>query len=504
MPIIDFHAHMSLQPYYMQIEKNGNWVPLAEFWARRKKKASAAAKILVGVLSPSTPMYSQTHLDSAIQGNVKCIVNPLYPIERGFLKPGSKNIHPKNLWDNVLALLSGADVRSVNRVQSKELSYFLEMYNEYLVLQQHQFPVTKPGSSDYYRIVSSYDELASNTGISIILAIEGGHALASNIYDSSGNFIDPIVAEQQQLPEFETYKTQLLDNIRTLKSWMHPTLYISPAHHYYSHLSGLSESIPIKFLIEKQKILINGVSVFDLGITPFGQTALELLLANQADGVPGRRILIDVKHFSPNARIDYYKMIAGRNIPVIASHTAVNGRSCIKDYAKKTSCRPFNSGNINLFDDEIVTICDSDGLIGIMLDEKRLYDSITEADIKHMRDTDPGQLRKMCLDVILYQIVHIAKVSGGKGFQHICLGSDFDGFINAIDFYTEFENLESLRNDLIHRIQSGMHHIKKKYITEKETLMSDPEKYVDAILYENTRRFLQKYFNDEYLVRIKG
>ncbi len=499
MTAIDFHAHLSLQPYQMQIQKNGQWVSLSEFWHKRPKQATVPVSTVLKVLIAQAPYYSETHLDGALSGGVRCLVNPICPVERGFLKPGSKNDHPKNIWDNVLAYLTGLNVRSVNRIQNKELSYFAELHNEYMILEQCQFPNTNPDGTDFYKIVSSYQEILENTGISVLLSIEGGHALASNIYDASGQFIDPIVAEQQHLPEFETYKQKVIANINIVKTWKYPTLFISPSHHYYSHMAGLSESIPIPFLVEPQNIEIDGVSVYDMGLTEFGKTAITLLLANKQNGNNGRRVLIDVKHFSPNARIEYFNMVRGKGIPIIASHTAVNGRPTLSDYKHKKTCRPFNPANINLFDDEIVEICNSDGIIGLMFDKKRLYDNITEASLIDMKNTDIDEYKKMLFDVIIYQWLHIAKVSGGAGFEHICLGTDFDGGIYPMEIYSEFGAIPQLRSGLLARINGGLHGIKKAYRNEKDQLISDPEKYVDALLYGNAQRFLQTYFNDGYL-----
>jgi microsomal dipeptidase-like Zn-dependent dipeptidase len=498
-PVIDFHAHISLQPYYMQRPENGTYVPLGDFWNPREKKGTHAAEALVRLLSPSTPMFSETHLNAALQGNVRCIVNPLYPIERGFLKPGEKNTHEKNLWDNVLVYLSGCDIPSINRIQAKERSYFQELCGEYDLLISKAFPQQGPDGHSYYKLVKNYAEILANPGISVIAALEGAQSLSIDLYDPQGQYIDPIIAEEQNLPAFEEYKAQIRANIHAVKNQEFPLLYISPSHHYYNHWAGLSESIPVKILVQKQEISIHGVCVYDMGIQPFGREAIEMMLSRKGQGGDGRRILIDVKHFSPNARRAYFDMVRGRGIPVIASHTAVNGRPSLSDYQKEKTTHPFNPANINLFDDEIAEICNSDGIIGIMLDEKRLYDGITQASLTAMMETDPEEYRKMCCDVLIHQMVHIAHVTNGKGFSHICLGSDFDGGINPLGPYFGFKDLPALRDDLVKRINSGLHHIKNRYREEKNLLKSNPEKYIDDLMFGNADRFLSQYFTDEYL-----
>jgi len=105
------------------------------------------------------------------------------------------------------------------------------------------------------------------------------------------------------------------------------------------------------------------------------------------------RILIDIKHMSLEARKQYYEILrnefASEKIPIIMSHGGVTGVSYDKmpvvkckrccRWTKVEYYRPqgldktkFNPWSINLYDEEIREIVNSEGLIGLELDARIL------------------------------------------------------------------------------------------------------------------------------------
>ena len=145
------------------------------------------------------------------------------------------------------------------------------------------------------------------------------------------------------------------------------------------------------------------IEYYALGIRTWGYEIIDLLLDKS---VGHGRVLIDTKHMSIAARKDYHQYIFKKNqssdqIPIIQTHTAVNGRSFNElkkqlnnnqelrnKYARNSK---FNTASINLFNEEIVEIIESDGLIGFMLDEKRLIGKKLPADT-----------RTICLETLDY------------------------------------------------------------------------------------------------------
>ena len=102
----------------------------------------------------------------------------------------------------------------------------------------------------------------------------------------------------------------------------------------------------------------------------------------------GRRILIDVKHMSAIGRKQFYelrKIKYNNQIPVIISHGVCNGLpalgATVSNYPELGNCfispienvrggdGEFKDYNlINFFDDEILEMVKSEGIIGIQLD----------------------------------------------------------------------------------------------------------------------------------------
>jgi microsomal dipeptidase-like Zn-dependent dipeptidase len=86
-------------------------------------------------------------------------------------------------------------------------------------------------------------------------------------------------------------------------------------------------------------------------------------------------------------------------------------------------------------------------------------------------------------------ILHIVYIGGVKAWDHICIGSDFDGMVNAIDPYDNSVKLEKLRRHLIKYLPlMAMSNPAHNY------QINNIRNRVDAIMSANAKRFLQKYF----------
>ncbi len=216
----------------------------------------------------------------------------------------------------------------------------------------------------------------------------------------------------------------------------------------------------------------------------YGWNVVKMLL----DSTHGQhRILIDMRHMDPQARfgyIDYVKeqRAKGDTIPLIVSHAAVNG----KNYAqsKLMGCCPFadrypevsnpkkfyrqhkqclspanggpmimaNAGwfhpwSINLFDEEIKDVYDSRGIIGITLEERVLgtgrpnytrayYRRLrhffgplcpTEASFRELKTLEPFMRN------LLYIVAHSGHAGNIESWNHVGIGSDFDGMIDPLN-----------------------------------------------------------------------
>lgn len=498
--IFDLHAHVSLQPFHRLVNDGGLKKPDPNHWTLHRKKSNEVVEVFGDV-----PEYSQTNLDSAINGEVYCIVNSLYPIEKGFVVMGEHSTMPSNVWDNLLSAIIGADVEVINRIQSELIPYFKELEGEYNNIKDNPM---KSHNGFSYKLVKNYEEIQNiNPGtIAIIQSVEGVHAFADYYIEN------PDEAEKNNTKLFAQYKESIIKNLTLVKtSWEYPLLYISPAHHFYNHTSGLSKSITgitkLLGLVDRQNSIVNGMHVFDKGITEFGNKVIDLLLSRKVDGQECRRILIDIKHFSPQARLDYYeklKLLKINNndkVPIIASHAAVNGKPELTiNNNEDDEVHCFNGGNINLFDNEIKMICDSEGIIGIMLDKNRLFDKATKRSHKLSRTIgNKRKLKSKTLEVILRQMLHIVSVTNGNGWRYICIGSDFDGVIGPLDFYDDFSRLKLLHDDLGNFESNDLKESYPKYYND---FINNRTKYLDMIFWKNAMEFLEKFYNDSYLKKV--
>lgn len=273
-------------------------------------------------------------------------------------------------------------------------------------------------------------------------------------------------------------------------------------------------------------------------------------------------ILVDLKHMSYFTRT---QLMAERNLighdekPLICTHAGLTG--CHSNFRykflstrpKKTGnvwrirhCKPygvvqdssFNRSSINLYDDEIVMILQTNGLIGISLDQRILgfpidsvafqvndmpyeqeYIAAKEGEIFFRGMPDPGDIAPYISnndtmtgdDALLHgensvefhyyyflnQVMHILQVAKKGGFtiqqasSCICIGSDFDGLINPLDCCITTEMLSNFKDHLRQIMKSRPNFWKPLFIKRNEV---DADALLDGIFFTNAYNFLKTNF----------
>ena len=204
----------------------------------------------------------------------------------------------------------------------------------------------------------------------------------------------------------------------------------------------------------------------------------------------------------------------------------------------------FNPGTINLMDEDIIEVVNSKGIIGVSLDVRILgYESgampeidssefITTSDfmthfpytsIQSFEYADAEEIRseeawlkpakkEMHPLSFCFNIVHLLAVIGLKAKpkmspeKYICVGSDFDGFIEPLKICSDSRNMKDLESNLLKWLPVAAKKYQKEnggtadlfeFAKKKEAL----KKVVKAILYENGREFIANEFVSE---RAKG
>ncbi len=85
-------------------------------------------------------------------------------------------------------------------------------------------------------------------------------------------------------------------------------------------------------------------------------------------------------------------------------------------------------------------------------------------------------------------------------WNHICLGSDYEGVINPLDIYFYSSDLVSLENRLTAFFINAINNPLKIFDIYREVM--EPGKaaeYVKKILWSNSQWFLERYFQRGYL-----
>lgn len=291
------------------------------------------------------------------------------------------------------------------------------------------------------------------------------------------------------------------------------------------------------------------------GFTDWGKRLVKKMYDN--------RILIDFKHMSFFTRT---QLIAERNLqgfedlPLICTHAGLTG--CHSDQRYKfLNTRPkpangawrvrhhklkgsvpnsaFNLSSINLYDDELVRIIRSKGLIGISLDQRILgfptesvayqlndlpYDQEFigehEAAFFFRGNNDPAEAPFFIPNdnilsgdeagvhgensyeyhhyYFLNQVFHILQVAKKTGISlkeaagRICIGSDFDGLINPLDCCTSTDGMQAFKSYLRQILVKRNSFWTSLSIRRNEV---DIDELLNGIFFNNGYTFLKSFFS---------
>lgn len=474
---VDFHCHTTLRAMnstplnktknLWEKTHNSNFNNPIGRWARLQTREIAKE--------------SQSNLYDYAESKTRVIFDSLYPVEKGwyrFRKLPSFLVGERSK-EILMHVAFGIEHQRMCKLRSSD-GYFKELEESYNFLVYGQG--NSPNGSNRYKVVRNYNELEKvlskdDKTIAIIISVEGAHALECGA---------PCTENISQAK----HKELISSNIEIIKNWDYPIFSMNLAHHFYNQLCGHARSMksPVSLMFT-QDVGINE------GITDLGWFVIQKLLDNRT----GKRIFIDTKHMSVNARMQYYNYITVWNklnpedkIPLICSHGAVNGFETMKESAmqpdvmRKFKGKYFNTWSINLSDEEINLFHDNEGIIGIMMDKSLLGSPETLKMIKTI--SDPVEKKNSFIKLFLDNIFHIVKVTGKKtGWDCIAAGSDYDGIITHLDNYHNAASLGEFRKDIVYYLET--------YQYKNDLWFGySPWELTEKIFRENAFRFLQKFF----------
>lgn len=261
-------------------------------------------------------------------------------------------------------------------------------------------------------------------------------------------------------------------------------------------------------------------------------------------------IYIDIRHMDIQARIDYYTYLRNRKgndtIPIIMSHAAVSGESLnyalltgngpwydrypevrnpfkfYKRHARRDSCFVnagfiqdknvtgwFNPWSVNLANEEIPVIYNSNGLIGLiffdltlgthMVNYKRrnkkqyTVELLNTSYARKARLSDADICDFYEMESFMRNMFHIVEKSGrtdSTAWNHICVGSDFDSGMDPIDISPTAKEMPKFYNQMIKLLPLYAEVNAKEHLLFKLS----PAQITRKIFHDNMYRFIMKYY----------
>jgi microsomal dipeptidase-like Zn-dependent dipeptidase len=457
-------------------------------------------------------LSSQCNLHQMQVGNVRIVVAALHAVEQAFCAP--------HLLKGLLPYFSPLDGRLLRKIERNKVSYY-----DVLMQELAQFDNCQNFQGESFKFINSFSDIDPDK-TNIVLSVEGGHCFI-NTKSTSHNEICK----------------DILKNFRAFKKLPHRLLFVTLTHLSQAFLCNHAFGMKMLLMFRDKRFYPKGSGISKCGME-FIREALRI--------ENGRRILIDIKHMSLRSRKEFYELRKKEfpDAPIVASHMGIAGCSVYhipihsviyrkwflfrrkgrERYKVKYYKQPgllntyFNPASINLYDEEILEIIQSSGIIGISMDkrilgfgggQKDMYskdeyknyykvfieknrliktrkkieinkeDEFDEEERYAIYDKGPldprHQIRYLCNN-----IVHVVKVGGEKAWDCMCIGSDFDGMIDSLDpvpTIAEYGVLEKALTELL-----------PEFIKEAGVPMPDVSKVVRKIMFENGYEFLRRNF----------
>lgn len=382
--IIDLHCHPTYKPVGASYKSNkGIQDPSpskrASIW---NYDSPGLVDKLINEFAGLTK-FSQSNFSAATYGQVFIITVALGSIEKWFL---NNDLGTGNVADVLENFLLEIGKQRINSIQNTT-DYFIDLKEEMDFLAQMDGKQVKiDGKPFLYKVVSNFNDLNAamvqnetalnqiqGSGndlpltIAVIPSIEGMHVLNCGLIDSQTKIGEP--------PNVN----EVLENAGRLKQLKYKPFFVTFTHHFYNQLCGHSKSLNetvARFCRQE-----NGMGQ---SFTETGKKVLDILL----DNTNNDRILVDIKHLSPQGRKEFFTLrnTKYQDVPIIVSHGAANG---MPSFGASVSNFPEPIGKtllaeeINFYDDEILLIEESKGIFGLQLDERRIANKETLKHIYH-------------------------------------------------------------------------------------------------------------------------
>lgn len=537
-------------------------------------------------------LKGQSSIEQCLEGNVKYAVAAIVNLEHGFADSrGFFGNMLKSKFSNPL------DKTYFDKVRNGEVSYYRLMMMELSLYKQLRDIKDSPVAILSRNNTKNEGEKTLN----IILSLEGSHNFSRMMIGNplkidyvQDRFIDLKKTQKLSQSVDHLWREMIVDTengespaanysqnpavsfekfYKSLSREKMDLLYLT-----LTHLTHINEQFLATHAFGMKMLKHPSFFPFGNGITNLGYEVIEKCYSMTNDKNEYRPVLVDIKHLGLKSRQDLYsfrKSLISKNkkyetIPLIASHIGVTGytNNEWKNALKRNSCKvynyegarsvsiemdkkncgkwgsfvnndfTFNPWSINLMDEDITEILNSNGILGMSLDVRILgfqseygisltseNEYVSTADfhthfpqitVKNLpADTMEAMISEneswliptkedrhplsFCFNIIHIIQVGLLKTEVEEPWKHICLGSDFDGLIEPLKISPDISSLEELEFNMLKWLpvaelayinQNGG----KSIIAEKST--AELKKLVRGIMYENGKTFIQRWLSN--------
>ncbi len=559
-PYFDFHFHPAFKQFICQFEDS---YPSARDLQALRKPIDFKNPITDFLDEELLHMLaSQACLEQLNAGRLTLGIANIAPIERMFSE--KEGVFGKLL--NSKFLTNPVDQTVFGKIRNGQISYyqlFLRELNHYKRLgkDQHLTLLTRKSPPDLTKP-------NGNGNAYVALGMEGGHSLCRTLIGQPGKpdtmAVNPSVGDDALSQDFRA--NPVLDPALSLEH-LQTAMWAENMDLFamvLTHLSQIPEQLLATHAYGMKMLKDEAIFPIGDGLTNLGKRGVDKASTLKVNGADAS-VLIDIKHMSLKSRLDLYayRKQKGYSTPIIASHMGVTGYSMDEwkgalEEAKivrlkasnapvvkiTTSRRPagewgvlnkgftYNPWTINLMDEDIEEVLDSNGLIGISLDVRILgwQDAVSKGEkdeylsAEEFRHFFPERFKSLSAETInpaesflaptreerhplslCFNLLHV--VSAGRmrtdkdPWQHLTIGSDFDGLINPLINCRDASKISNLETVLFRWLPVA----EERYRREngggpllERTNRGDVNEaalktVIRNVLYENGKRFISKW-----------
>lgn len=451
--IIDLHCHPSLKMYLLK----------KKFWKRHHGRKPGDNLI-----------HQQEDTNEFLSGNVRGILAAHYLVEGGIKKNWTK---VRFLWPAISKFLFPL----ADKIEHEDDSNFTQINIMIDTLESQIHIANEKQDEIEFVIARNFTEFEyalnrkDKTVIPIAHSIEGAHALGRNFPIteekkrklSTGKFLR---SNKMYFNNDPNDATLYIRNLEALKA--RGVCLITLGHFFPNDLvypvEGIShdgKKLPgVKWFYDPSK---------DKPLMPIGIAVVKKML--------DIGMIVDLTHSTPQARLDVYKINQdrkkeGKEIrPLTFSH--VGSQKVFETYGTDNSGKVVfpNYNYYNVSSEDINGIEKSNGVIGVIPENFWLAGGDT-----HLKEygLEPNKFR-YGIDFMIKTIKDINSQTISKNYDHVAIGTDFDGLAdNPEDLYLNghlSSFVDQLRNDTDFQKYTEM----------------DREDFISKITYKNAQRLLR-------------